>query len=86
LSHNQDIMSKEIKIIGSGCSRCSDTYEFVRATLEGMGADVRLSHQFGPEEKAKHNLEATPGIFVDGELKMFGKVPTVEEIKALLEN
>jgi len=26
----------------------------------------------------------TPGLVVDGELKVHGKVPTVEELKALL--
>gem|GEM_PF-988168 len=78
------IMAKEILIIGSGCARCQDTFEFVKSVVENEANDVRVNHQFGPEEKTKHKLEATPGIFVDGKLKMQGRVPTVEEIRALM--
>lgn len=77
-------MAKEIVIIGSGCARCQDTFEFVKSVVQNQANDVRVSHQFGPDEKAKHNLEATPGIYVDGQLKMQGRVPTAEEIKALM--
>lgn len=77
-------MTKEIIVIGSGCARCQDTFAFVKSVVENSGSDVRVSHRFGPEEKTKHNLEATPGIFVNGELKMQGRVPTAEEIRALM--
>jgi hypothetical protein len=32
----------------------------------------------------KYSLITTPGLVVDGELKIHGKVPSLDEIKALL--
>jgi len=75
---------KQIKILGSGCARCERLADTARQAAEQLGIEYQMEKVKDLQEYPKYGLMMTPGLVVDGELKVQGKVPSVEEIKALL--
>jgi len=74
----------EITIVGSGCARCKQTAEVVRRAVEVAGVDATISKVEDVREIVKLRVQTTPAVVVDGEVKISGRVPTVEEITSLL--
>ena len=74
----------EITIVGSGCARCKQTAEVVRKAVEDAGVDATISKVEDIREIVKLRVQTTPAVVVDGEVKISGRVPTVEEITSLL--
>jgi small redox-active disulfide protein 2 len=74
----------EIAIVGSGCARCKQTAEVVRKAVEHAGVDATISKVEDIREIMKFQVLKTPAVTVDGEVKISGRVPTVEEITSLL--
>lgn len=74
----------EIAVVGSGCARCRQTAEVVRKAVERAGVDATISKVADLREIMKLRVLKTPAVAVDGEVKISGRVPTVEEITSLL--
>jgi len=74
----------EIAIVGSGCTRCKQTAEVVRRAVEDAGVDATISKVEDIREIVKFRVQKTPAVVVDGEVKISGRVPTVEEVTSLL--
>ena len=75
---------KRIQILGTGCPKCKKLEENARAALEASGAEFELSKVTDINEIIGFGVMMTPGLVVDGEIKVQGAVPSVEEIKVLL--
>jgi len=75
---------KQIKILGSGCAKCERLAATAQQAAEQLGIEYQMEKVKDLQEYPKYGLMMTPGLVVDGELKAQGKVPSVEEIKALL--
>lgn len=76
---------KKIQILGSGCPRCKKLQENAEAAAKALGLEYTLEKITDPKTIAKAGATITPGLVVDGVVKSVGKVPSVEEIKALLK-
>lgn len=74
----------EIAIVGSGCARCQQTAEVVRKAVEHAGVDATICKVEDVREIMKFRVMTTPAVAIDGEVKISGRVPTVEEITSLL--
>lgn len=75
----------EIKILGSGCMNCKKLYENAQAALTELGISAQITKVEDFKEIAKYGVMRTPAIVVDGTVKAFGKVSTVEEIKKYIQ-
>ena len=73
-----------IAILGSGCPKCRQTADVVRQAVEQAGVDATIRKVEDVKEIMKYRVMMTPAVAVDGQVKISGKVPTVEEVKALL--
>ena len=76
---------KVIKILGPGCPRCDQVAAAAKQAADRLGIDYELEKIKDISEFSSYGLMLTPGLVVDGELIVQGKVPTVDEIKVLLE-
>lgn len=76
---------KQIKVLGPGCPRCDQVAAAVKQAADRLGIDYELEKIKDISEFSSYGLMLTPGLVVDGELIVQGKVPTVDEIKVLLE-
>lgn len=76
---------KKIQILGTGCPKCKKLYETtLRATNEAsIEADVTKVEDIN--EILKFGVMMTPALVVDGEVKVVGRVPRVDEIKNMIQ-
>jgi small redox-active disulfide protein 2 len=74
----------KIQVLGTGCPKCKKTAENAEAAVRelGMEADVEKVQEIA--EIMKFGVMMTPGLAVDGDVKVVGKVPSVEDIKGFL--
>lgn len=76
----------EIKILGSGCANCQRLAEYVQKATEQLEIDCTIQKITELSEIISYGVMRTPGLVVNGEVKISGRVPKVTEITALLEN
>jgi small redox-active disulfide protein 2 len=77
-------MTTSIKILGPGCSKCKTTYEVVKKAVEQSGVHADITKIEDLEGMMKYNILATPVVVVNEQIKISGRVPTIDEIKKLL--
>jgi len=75
----------EIKILGSGCSKCQTTEKNVKEALTESGLEVQVDKVTDVMEIAKYGVFMTPAVVIDGKVKSVGKIPDTEEIKIWIE-
>jgi small redox-active disulfide protein 2 len=77
-------MKMKIEILGTGCSKCKTTEKIVKKVVEELGKDVEVVKVEDLQEIVNRGVMMTPAVVVDGEVKIVGHVPSVDEIKKLL--
>jgi small redox-active disulfide protein 2 len=75
---------KKILVLGPGCPRCNQLAEAARTAADQLGIDYQLEKIQNINDITAHGVLLTPGLIVDGELKVQGKVPSVDQIKQML--
>jgi len=76
----------EIKILGTGCSKCKKLEENAKAAVSSLGIDAEVEKVEDLVQIMKYGVMSTPGFVVNGSVKSVGKVLTVDEIKRLLKD
>lgn len=74
----------EIKVLGSGCSRCKKALEVVNSVVAESGIDARVEYVTDIMEVMKYNVMSTPAVVVDGVVKIKGSVPREREVREAL--
>lgn len=74
----------KIAILGTGCPKCRQMVEVVRQAVEKSGREASISKVEDIREIMKFKVMATPALAIDDEVKISGRVPTVEEVTSLL--
>ena len=75
----------KIQILGTGCPKCRKTTEAAETAVKELGIDAEIEKVTDLNEIMKFGVMLTPALVVDGEVKVTGKVPVVEEIKGWLK-
>ena len=73
-----------IQILGTGCPKCKKLAENADQAARELGLDYEVVKVTDITEIMDFGVMLTPALAVDGEVKVVGKVPSVEDIKALL--
>jgi len=76
---------KKIQILGTGCPKCQTLVERVEQAAKELGIDYKIEKVTDIHEIMNFGVMMTPGLAVDGEVKMAGKVPGTEDLKKILE-
>ena len=74
----------EIKVLGSGCSRCKKTLEVVQNVLVNNNVEADLEYVTDMMRIMEYNVMSMPAVVVDGQVKLKGKVPSESEVKEML--
>jgi small redox-active disulfide protein 2 len=74
----------EIKILGTGCSKCKTLEELTRKIVQDNGIDARVTKVEDIVEIMKFNIMTTPALVVDGKVVSKGRIPSAKEIKQFL--
>jgi small redox-active disulfide protein 2 len=75
---------KKIEVLGPGCIRCKETYRVVKHVVEQEGLSVEVVKDESVERMLALGLMATPGVAIDGQLVMSGRIPKADEVRHLL--
>ena len=71
----------DIKVLGTGCPNCKRLEENTRKALEAAGKEAEIVKVTEIDKIVEYGVMSTPAIVIDGEVKSYGKVAEVEEIK-----
>jgi small redox-active disulfide protein 2 len=74
----------DIKVLGPGCRNCVTLEARTREALDQLGMDAEVEKVTDPAAIVGYGVLSTPGLVVDGELVLAGKVPSVRQLTGLL--
>ena len=75
---------KTLQILGTGCAKCRMLADRTEQAARALGLDYTLEKVTDIDAIVAFGVLATPALVVDGEIKVAGRVPTAESLKALL--
>ena len=75
---------KEIKVLGPGCPKCIELMKQVEQAAQELSLDCNIEKVSDIVEITNYGVMMTPALIVDGETKMSGKVPSLDDIKTML--
>ena len=75
---------KTLQILGTGCPKCKKLAENTEAAAHALGIEYDLVKITELNAIMGFGVMMTPALVVDGEVKVVGKVPDVDEIKKML--
>jgi small redox-active disulfide protein 2 len=75
---------KKVKILGSGCAKCNQLVEAVKAVIAAEGIEASVEKVEDIQQIMAYNVISTPALVVDENVVCKGRVPDYEEIKELL--
>jgi small redox-active disulfide protein 2 len=75
---------KTIKILGTGCPNCKTTEEIVNKAISELNIQANVEKVEDIMDIMKYDVMSTPAVVIDEKVMIKGRVPSVDEIKALL--
>ena len=74
----------KLQVLGTGCPKCKKLAEQTEQAAEELGVDYELEKVTDINAIMQMGVMMTPALAVDGQVKVTGKVPSVDEIKQLI--
>jgi len=75
---------KQVKILGPGCPKCEKLLAEVKQVIDKNSLACEVEKITDIIKITEYGVMMTPAIVVDGEVKVFGKVPSPDEILEML--
>ncbi|HYO85754.1 MAG TPA: thioredoxin family protein [Dermatophilaceae bacterium] len=73
-----------IKVLGPGCKNCQNLEKATRAALDELGWEATVEKVTDYPQIAAYGVMRTPGLVVDDQVVVSGRVPKAAEIKHML--
>lgn len=74
----------KIEILGTGCAKCHKLDELVREIVKESGVSAEITKVDDIKKIMGYGVMTTPALVIDGQVKVAGKIPSVEEIKQMI--
>ena len=75
-----------IEVLGTGCPKCETLVKNVTEAARQLDLQPEIIKVTDIAEIARRGVLMPPALCIDGEVKLVGKLATVEELKGLLES
>jgi small redox-active disulfide protein 2 len=75
----------KIQVLGTGCPKCKKMYENVEKAIKDLGTCAEIEKVQDLKAIMDFGVMVTPALAIDGNVKVAGKIPSVEDIKKLVE-
>ncbi len=75
---------KILQILGSGCAKCNQLADATQQAADESGIECQIEKINDFMRFADFGVMITPALVVDGEVKVSGKVPSIDELKKLI--
>jgi len=73
-----------IQVLGTGCARCKNLHELVTKAVAETGVDALVEKVEDIQQIMAFNILMTPGLVIDGQVKVAGRLPSLDEVKRLI--
>lgn len=77
-------MTTAIKILGTGCKNCVLLEANAREAVTQLGLSASVEKVTDMAGIMSYGIMRTPALVVNEQVKLYGRVPSVDEIKRLL--
>ncbi|MBL7557955.1 MAG: TM0996/MTH895 family glutaredoxin-like protein [Bdellovibrionaceae bacterium] len=74
----------DLKILGTGCTKCKKLEEATKTAAEELGVQYTIEKITDIEKIMAYSVMSTPALVVNGQVKVTGRVPSIEDIKKLI--
>lgn len=75
---------KNIKILGTGCPKCNKLEELSKKAAEENGIEFTVEKVSDISKIMEFGVMTTPALVVNGEVKVAGKIPSLDDLKKLI--
>ena len=75
---------KKIQVLGPGCHKCVELAKRTEEAAKAAGGGYEVEKVSDLSKIMAFGVMMTPALVVDGEVKVVGQVPSVEEIKKII--
>ena len=75
---------KKLHVLGTGCAKCNHLLEVTTKACEDLQLDCEIEKVTDVMRFAEFGVMITPALVVDGEVKLSGRVPPIQEMKKML--
>ncbi|SBT17646.1 hypothetical protein MGA5115_01762 [Marinomonas gallaica] len=75
---------KQIKVLGSGCTKCQKTAELIERIASEQGVEVHVSKETDAQTFLQYGVMSTPAVVIDEQLKHSGSIPHTDQVKEWL--
>jgi small redox-active disulfide protein 2 len=75
---------KTLQILGMGCAKCQALAQRTEEAAQALGLEYTVEKVTDLDAIVAAGVMVTPALVVDGQVKVAGRVPTVDAIKAML--
>ncbi|WP_432697529.1 thioredoxin family protein [Marinobacterium sp. YM272] len=76
---------KQVKVLGSGCSKCIKTAEIIAKVAAEVGAEVEVIKETDPEAIMNYGVMSTPAVVIDDQVVHSGSIPSQDAIRGWLK-
>lgn len=74
----------EIKILGTGCSKCETLEKATREAVKELGIDANIEKEEDIMKIMEYGVMHTPALVIDGKVVASGRLPNEKDLKSLL--
>lgn len=75
----------KIQILGTGCAKCNALMLTTEKAAQTLGLAYELEKITDLQRIMAFGVMQTPALVVDGQVKLTGKVPSLEELQKILK-
>ncbi|HOT94607.1 MAG TPA: thioredoxin family protein [Methanoregulaceae archaeon] len=74
----------KIEVLGTGCAKCKRLYANVQEAVKSLGMEAEVFKVDSLDELIERGVMSTPALYIDGTLRLSGRVATVDELIRML--
>jgi small redox-active disulfide protein 2 len=78
----EEIIMKEIKVLGTGCANCKATIKLIEDIARVKGEEVSLEKVEDIQKIMSYNVMSTPGMVIDGQVVHAGGIPAKSKVES----
>lgn len=75
----------EIKVLGTGCAKCKQLEQAVYEAIKTMNIEITVIKVEEIDKILGYGVLRTPGLVINEKVVLSGRVPSVNEIKEIIE-
>ena len=73
-----------LQVLGTGCAKCQKLAHQAEAAAKSLGIEYQIEKITQIDRIMAFGVMTTPALAVDGKVKVAGRVPDLEQLKAMI--